>query len=73
MPPLATPPRLEAGTGDRSRYSPIFAGRKKEGPRKAPQRIQIQAQHSLYLAAIGRPIDTPMISPEITSSTRRFC
>ena len=26
-----------------------------------------------YLAAIGTPISVPMISPEITSSTRRFC
>ena len=26
-----------------------------------------------YLAAIGTPISWPMISPEITSSTRRFC
>jgi hypothetical protein len=26
-----------------------------------------------YLAAIGVPISVPIISPEITSSTRRFC
>src|SRR5689334_24781363 len=26
-----------------------------------------------YLAAIGVPIAVPMTSPEITSSTRRFC
>jgi hypothetical protein len=27
----------------------------------------------VYLAAITWPISTPMISPEITNSTRRFC
>jgi hypothetical protein len=44
----------------------VAAGATSGVPAPAPRK-------SDYLAAIGVPISVPIISPEITISTRRFC